>query len=403
MASKNLILFDDDSRDKLLPLTYTRPVCDLRIGILTIREKWERYFATKASFITQDYLAKKFPIEISEDNLVINGALLPTVKLVKLFDQLKTNEAVIYNDELLAARLDEKQFQRLNDDAPISELSGYDISDDSSIQLVDELWKIYKLNGQEIENDFEILTAGRRTELLSNTNTIIGNGKIFVEEGVEAEACVFNTSTGSIYLGKNTLIMEGSSIRGSFAMCDNAVVKMGAKIYGPTTLGPHCKVGGEVNNSVLFGYSNKGHDGYLGNSVIGEWCNLGADTNTSNLKNNYQDIKLWNYKEGRFIDTGQQFCGLILADHAKSGISIMFNTGTIVGVASNIFGTGYPRNFIPSFAWGGGKGYTTYRLDKAFETMELVMKRRDIELTEVDKEILTYIFQESTQFRSWDK
>lgn len=280
----NLILFDDDSRDKLLPLTYTRPVCDIRIGIITIREKWEKYFNTKASFITQDYLAEKFPIQIESDNLVVNGALLPTVKLVKLFKQLKTNEAVIYNDELLAARLDEKQFQRLIEDAPLSELSGYDISDDVSVQLIDELWKIYAFNGQEIENDFDIITAGRQTELLSNTNKIIGTGRIFLEEGVDAEASVFNTNTGSIYLGKNALIMEGAMIRGGFAMGESAIVKMGTKIYGPTTLGPHCKVGGEINNSVLFGFSNKGHDGYMGNSVIGEWCNIGADTNTSNLK-----------------------------------------------------------------------------------------------------------------------
>ncbi len=398
----NLILFDDDSRDKLLPLTYTRPVCEIRIGILTIREKWERFLDTKASFITQDYLARKFPIEINDDNLVINGALLPSVKLVKLFTQLKTNEAVIYNDELLAARLDRKQFEKLNADAPISELSGYDISDDSSIQLIDELWKIFKLNGQELQNDFEVVTVNRKSQAISKTNTVIGKGDVFIEEGATVEACILNTEKGPIYVGKNALIMEGSMIRGGFAMGQNSVVKMGAKIYGPTTLGPYCKVGGEVNNSVLFGYSNKGHDGYLGNSVLGEWCNLGADTNTSNLKNNYQDIKLWNYKENRFIDSGQQFCGLIMGDHAKSGINVMFNTGTVIGVASNIFGTGYPRNFIPSFAWGSAKGYETYRIKKAFETMELVMKRRSLVLTEEDRSIYQHIFDHSASFRSWE-
>ena len=399
----NLILFDDDSRDKLLPLVYTRPVCDLRVGILTIREKWEKLLATEASFITQDYLSRKYPIKIANDNLVINGALLPTLKLIKLFTQLKPNEAVIYTDELMAARLDQKQFEKLNDDSPISELSGYDISDDSSIELVDELWKIYTYNGEQIEADYNLLSFERTSQSLSKTNTIIGSGKVFVEEGAFVEACTFNTNEGSIYIGKGAHIMEGSNFRGPLSVGNHSVVKMGSKIYGKTTIGPHCKVGGEINNSVILGYSNKGHDGYLGNSVIGHWCNLGADTNTSNLKNNYQNIKLWNYREERFLDTKQQFCGLIMADHAKSGISIMFNTGSVVGVASNLFGTGYPRNFIPSFAWGGAKGYETYRLKKAFETMDLVMERRKLALTDEDKEILEHIFKISAKYRSWEK
>ncbi len=399
----NLILFDDDSRDKLLPLVYTRPVCHLRVGILTIKEKWEKHLAVKASYITQEYLSKKFPINISEDNLVINGALLPTKKLVKLFSKLKFNEAVIFNDELLAARLDSKQFQKLQEDSPISELSGYDISDDSSIRLVDQLYKIYTLNGNEIESDFDLITSNRVSKKIDKSNTIIGDGRIFVEESAQVEGAYLNTKNGSIYIGNDAEVMEGSMIRGPFGMQEHAIVKMGTKIYGPSTLGPYCKVGGEISNSVLLGYSNKGHDGYLGNSVLGEWCNIGADTNTSNLKNNYQNIKLWSYKEKRFVQTNQQFCGLIMADHAKSGISIMFNTGTVVGVASNIFGTGYPRNFIPSFAWGSAKGYETYKLEKAFETMELVMKRRGMVLKDEDKEILEHVFRISAQYRSWDK
>lgn len=399
----NLILFDDDSRAQLLPLVYTRPACEVRVGILTIREKWEKSLGLKASYITQDYLADKYPIHIGEDNLVINGALLPNYKLIKLFTQLGTNEAVIYNEELLAARLDAKQFQKLTDDDPISELSGYDLSGDDAVQLIDALWKIYTLNGQEIEKDFELVTSGRKSQAISHSNTIIGTGNIFLEPGAKVEAAILNTEKGSIYIGRNAEIMEGAMIRGSFAMSGHAIVKMGAKIYGPTTLGPFCKVGGEVSNSVLLGYSNKGHDGYLGNSVLGEWCNIGADTNTSNLKNNYKDIKLWSYKHKRFADTGQQFCGLIMADHAKSGINVMFNTGTVIGVASNIFGVGYPRNFIPSFAWGGGKGYSTYKLADAFETMELVMKRRGMHLNDMDKHILTHVFEQSAHFRSWEK
>lgn len=399
----NLILFDDDSRDKMLPLVYTRPVCELRVGILTIREKWELLLNSSASYITQEYLQKKFPINIEDQNLVINGALLPNKKLVELFEQLETNQAIIYNDELLAANLDRKQFQYLEDDLPIAELSGYDISDDESVQLVDELWKIFKLNGQEIENDFDLLTRNRTTQAISHSNTIIGTGRIFLEEGAKVEAATLNTDKGSIYIGKNAEIMEGAMIRGGFAMGANSIVKMGTRIYGATTLGPWSKVGGEISNSVILGYSNKGHDGYLGNSVLGEWCNLGADTQTSNLKNNYKEVKLWDYQASKFKPTGQQFCGLIMADHAKSGISIMFNTGTVVGVASNIFGTGYPRNFIPSFAWGGLKGYETYKIDKVLDTMDRVMARRKMSLNDIDREIIDEIYKQSSKFRSWEK
>ncbi|WP_235296651.1 GlmU family protein [Portibacter marinus] len=398
----NLILFDDDSRDKLLPLAYTRPVCELRVGILTIREKWELMMNCKASYITQEYLSKKYPIHIENSNLVINGALLPTKKLVDLFSQLDVNQAIIFNDELLAAHLDRKQFKNLEADVPISQLTGYDISDDESVQLIDAAWKIFTLNGQEIERDFDLITQNRTTQPISHSNTIVGTGRIFVEKGAKVEASILNTSHGSIYIGKEAEVMEGAMIRGGFALCEHGIVKMGAKIYGATTIGPWSKVGGEVNNSVILGYSNKGHDGYMGNSVVGEWCNIGADTQTSNLKNNYTEIKLWDYSSERFIKTGQQFCGLIMADHAKSGISIMFNTGTTVGVASNIFGTGYPRNFIPSFAWGGLKGYETYRLDKAFDTMERVMARRKMSLTDLDREIIESIFKQSSKYRSWE-
>lgn len=399
----NLILFDDDSRDKLLPLSYTRPVCEFRVGILRIREKWELSLNAKASYITQEYLAKKYPIHIEDQNLVINGALLPNQKLIELFSHLESNQAVIYNGELLAANLDREQFKNLEDDLPISELSGYDISADHSVSLVDRLWKIYTLNAEELKKDFDLITRNRTTQPISHSNTIIGTGSIFLEEGAKVEASILNTNEGPIYIGKDAEVMEGAMIRGGFALCENAKVKMGTKIYGATTVGPWSKVGGEVNNSVLFGFSNKGHDGYMGNSVLGEWCNIGADTQTSNLKNNYTEVKLWDYKSGRFEKTGQQFCGLIMADHAKSGISIMFNTGTTVGVASNIFGTGYPRNFIPSFAWGSQKGYETYRLDKAFETMERVMLRRNKVLDEKDKEIISHIFENSSQYRSWEK
>jgi UDP-N-acetylglucosamine diphosphorylase/glucosamine-1-phosphate N-acetyltransferase len=243
------------------------------------------------------------------------------------------------------------------------------------------------------------LTKGRKSQPLNNSCRNIGKGKIFIEEGASANDTTFNTTTGCIYIGKDAEVMEGSVVRGPFALCEHSVLKMSSKIYGATTIGPHSKVGGEVNNSVVFGYSNKAHDGFLGNSVIGEWCNLGADTNNSNLKNNYANVKLWNYSGENFIDTGLQFCGLIMGDHSKCGINTMFNTGTVAGVSSNIFGSGFPRNFIPSFSWGGAQGFTTYRFEHAIETAQLVMQRRNTELTDNDKDILKYIFDNDEKFR----
>ncbi len=399
---KNVILFDSDTRENLLPLTFTRPVANLRIGILSISEKWEKWLDAEVSFITQDYLTKKFPIRISEDNFVINGSVLPSGWLCRLVEQLELNEALLQNGELIAARLNATQFEHLIHDEEIEELQGFDVEETPFIKI-SNICELFTENGKAIEEDFEFLTRNRQSQMISDSNKVIAREHIFIEEGAIVECSTLNASEGPIYIGKDARVMEGAMIRGPFALCNNATVKMGAKIYGGTTIGPYSKIGGEVNNSILTGYSSKGHEGYLGNSILGEWCNIGAGTNTSNLKNNYAEVKLWNYEQERFLPTGQQFCGLILGDHSKCGISTMFNTGTTVGVSANIFGSGFPRNFIPSFSWGGANGYSTYTIQKAFETAERVMARRNIEFGDLDKSILEKVFQISATYRRWDK
>lgn len=392
---KNLILFGDDHWFHLLPLTFTRPICELRVGILTIKEKWEAYLNGRASFITQDHLANKYPINIEEDNILINSTFLPDSDLVTFIQNLKINEAILYGSELIAARLSNKHFDLLSTEKDaLQNLAGVDIEKEENITLsrITRPYHIFQLNHQELIRDFNLITKGRKSQSISTSNRIFGSHQVFLEEGAKMECCILNTEGGPIYVGKDAIIMEGSMIRGGFAACEASIVKMGTKIYGATTIGPHCRLGGEVSNSVLIANSNKGHDGYLGNSVIGEWCNLGADTNTSNLKNNYLPVKIWSYIKEGFEDTGAQFCGLIMGDHSKSGINTMFNTGTVVGVGANIFGDGFPRSFIPSFSWGGASGFTTHQINKALETAEIVMSRRNQRLTDEDKKILTYIY-----------
>ena len=381
----NCILFDD-FRGNLLPLTYTRPVPEIRIGILTITEKWEHLLNTICSFYTEDYLQQKFSLIIKDDNLWINGSICPDINLVNAIKSLKDNQCLKHNETLIAYRSKES--------IP-SDIIAYE----GDFMQVSQLWHSYEYNHECIQSDFKLLTDGRTSQLISETNACTNTENIFIEDGAKVEHAILNASTGPIYVGKNAEIMEGSIVRGPLAICENSVLKIGAKIYGATTLGPYCKVGGEVNNSVLLGYSNKGHDGFLGNSVLGEWCNLGADTNNSNLKNNYAEVKLWNYPSERFVNTGLQFCGLIMGDHSKCGINTMFNTGTVVGVSANIFGAGFPRNFIPSFLWGGSSGYTTYQLNKVFESAKKVMSRRFKKLDQLEKDILLNIFELTKKYR----
>lgn len=388
----NYILFDGPSRDALLPFTYTRPVADIRVGILTLREKWEMDLGSTTTTITEDYLSDKYPMVEMDDNILINASVFPNVELVELILNLKENQAIYKGDDLLAFYTKDAE-----EDIDLDSYEAIDL--ESEIVMIAHTWDIFSKNEFAIADDFERLTEGRESQDISGTNNVLAAHNIFIEEGAKVEFSMLNASTGPIYIGKDAEIMEGSLIRGPFALGEAAIVKMGAKIYGATTVGPHCRVGGEVNNVVMFGYSNKGHDGFLGNSVIGEWCNLGADTNTSNLKNNYAEVRLWDYETEGFARTGLQFCGLMMGDHSKCGINTMFNTGTVVGVNANIFGSGFPRNFVPSYSWGGSSGFTTYKTDKAFEVAKVVMSRRDIELTADDQAILEHVFQEIHQFR----
>ncbi|MCB0524956.1 MAG: GlmU family protein [Saprospiraceae bacterium] len=401
----NIILFDSDSRDNFLPLTATRPMGELRLGILTLREKWERLLDGSVSYITQEYLQGKFPIDIEDENLIINAGVLPNARLCARIKQLKLNEALLYKGELLAARLNETRFESLIDDEEVSELRGTEIDSGITLTFLNHLWELSRLNEMALLEDFELLTGGRKSHQMSSSNQVIGPAnKVFLEEGVKMEACTLNTTGGPIYIGAKTEVMEGSKLRGPIAIGEGCIVKMGAKIYGPSTFGPGCRIGGEIARSIMIGNSNKAHDGYLGDSVIGEWCNLGADSNNSNLKNNYSEVKLWNYQSQSFEKTGEQFVGLFMGDHSKCAINTMFNTGTVVGVCANIFGAGFARNFIPDFSWGGpGANYRTYKYSDACETATLVMARRNQAFTDFDKAILYHIYDQTASFRSWEK
>ncbi|NDK57658.1 GlmU family protein [Pontibacter fetidus] len=401
----NIILFDDPViRQNLLPLTFTRPVAEIRTGILTIADKWRELTRQVVSSLTQDYLKAKFePYFDTTHNCYINGAVIPTVQMIEQLKGMNYGESYWQGDTLLAYHGGGEQAEHIDvllDSAKRSKKLTFE----GEVLLIREVWEIFVHNGREIRSDFKLLTKDRKSQPLNDKHTIVYNEEnIFIEEGAKIRAAVLNAEDGPIYIGKNTQVQEGALIKGPFALCEGSHVNMGAKMRGDVTVGPQSKVGGEISASVILGYSNKGHDGFLGNSVLGEWCNLGADTNTSNLKNNYAQVKLWNYARGGFKNTGQQFCGLIMGDHSKCGINTMFNTGTVVGVSANVFGTGFPRNFIPSFSWGGAQGFETFQLRKVYEVAEKVMERRKMELNETEKAILTEIFNQTQQYRVWDK
>jgi UDP-N-acetylglucosamine diphosphorylase/glucosamine-1-phosphate N-acetyltransferase len=390
----NLILFDDPLiRLNLLPFTFTRPTGKIRVGILTIAEKWEKWLSVKAYYKTEEYLQKKFLLHSTEQNLLINGAVCPDQKLVDTIKSLPQGYFLVKGSLLIAAHKPEQAMSSSNT-----------IEFAEAVTVIDKTWKIFRENAAQIKSDFKMITAGRKSAGIQDKHTVIyGEGNLFVEEGVNIKAAIINAETGPVYLGKNSIIQEGAIIRGSLALCEGAHLNMGAKMRGDTTVGPFSKVGGEVSNSVIFGYSNKAHDGFMGCSVLGEWCNLGADTNTSNLKNNYEPVKLWNHSLQEFENTGLQFCGLMMGDHSKCGINTMFNTGTVVDVATNVFGEGFPRNYIPSYSWGGNNGFTTYRPDKALETAFRAMDRRNVVLDETEKNILLKIFEMTAPMRAWEK
>ncbi|MGO4772283.1 GlmU family protein [Flavobacterium sp. W22_SRS_FK3] len=388
----NYILFDGPVRNALLPFTFTRPVADILIGIMTIRQKWEARLGSTITTITEEYLSAKFPMVEMEENIMINAAYLPNDMLAELVSDLKENQAIFKGDDVIAFFTTENQEE--------VDFDSYEIIQyNEDVLTVEHTWDIFSKNDAAIRADFDYLTQDRKSQPIPKSVNVISPENIFIEEGAKLEFVTLNASTGPVYLGKNTEIMEGTVIRGPFALCENAQVKLNAKVYGATTVGPGSRIGGEVKNSVLFANSNKGHDGFLGDSVLGEWCNIGADSNNSNLKNNYEEVKLWSYETESFAKTGLQFCGLMMGDHSKCGINTMFNTGTVVGVSANIFGTGFPRNFVPSFSWGGAAGFTTYVTKKAFETAKLVMGRRNIDFDEAEAAILGHVFEETKKWR----
>jgi UDP-N-acetylglucosamine diphosphorylase/glucosamine-1-phosphate N-acetyltransferase len=386
----NYILFDDQAvRKNLLPLTFTRPVADIRFGILTMREKWELALDVSTSSLTEGYLSVKFPVVKKDDNILINSSINPSEALIKEIHNLKTDQALVGNTKVIAMRLSLESLENMDS------VESQEVKLQTESVCINNVWDLFSKLDETIAIDFETITKGRKSQKLSDTNRVIGEHPIFIEEGAVVEFSTLNTSNGPIYIGKDAEVMENSSVRGPFALGEHAVLKMGAIVYGPTSIGPYSKIGGEVSNSMILGYSSKGHAGFLGNSVLGEWCNLGADTNTSNLKNTYDLVRIWNYNQESFVSTGLQFCGLIMGDHSKSSINTMFNTGTVVGVNVNIFGTGFPRQFVPSYSWGGPSGYKKYNFKKSIEVAKRVYARRDLEFTQVDEDILKVVYDKT--------
>ncbi|QMU27185.1 GlmU family protein [Adhaeribacter radiodurans] len=400
----NIILFDDKNiRPNLLPLTFTRPVAEIRVGILTIAEKWQKFTGQPVSYLTQPYLQKKYSCNAElTANIYINGAVCPNADLLKSLKKLKPGKALFKNNVLLAFHGNEQVFETLADFYNFS--NAVPKTFEEEVTIIQEVWEIFTRNGQQIKADFNLITKGRQSCPVTDPHTVVyAPENIFLEEGVKLRSVVLNAESGPIYLGKNCEVQEGAVIRGAFALGEGSMLNMGARMRGDITIGPFCKVGGEISNSVIFGNSNKSHDGFLGNSVLGEWVNLGADTNTSNMKNNYADVKLWNYAKGGMKNTGLQFCGTIMGDHTKCGINTMLNTGTVTGVSANVFGAGYPRNFIPSFTWGGAPGMETYQLPKFFESAARALERRQRVLDEVEKSILSNVYEQTKEYRTWEK
>ncbi|MCZ2394360.1 MAG: GlmU family protein [Chitinophagales bacterium] len=398
MAVENFVLFDGLERTSLLPFTYTRAVADIRVGILKIIEKWNTHLKSNCSTLTQSYLQNKYLYSAQSSSIFINASILPNKDIVDIVLNLPEGTVLKGKDNQIIAAHIEEPIHSLSQLTQHFDTNIYQFYPYSYLSIVHP-WNIFTYNDSQIKEDIRVLQLEPNGHILEANNKIANPENIYVEEGATVLWSMLNAQSGPIYLGKKSEVMEGSIIKGSFALGEHSVVKMGAKIYGETSIGPYCKVGGEIGNSVLFGYSNKGHDGYLGNSVLGEWCNLGADTNNSNLKNNYSTVRAWSYKSNKEISTDLQFCGLMMGDHSKCGINTMFNTGTVVGVSANIYGGNFPPKFIPSFSWGSSEGFTTYELEKALETAQKVMERRHIQLSETDQAILAEVYKESAIFR----
>ena len=393
----NIVLFETNQRNCLLPLCYTKPVALLRTGILTILEKWKLRIEGSYSYKTEDYLREKYPLVLAEDNILLSSHICPTDELAAEVRHLVPGEGVTLGGIPVACRLGKDDAN--NYPLTVNKIRWKDFP--GACQMIRYPWDLTEGNARQLLLDFSLLTGGRVSQKISNTNRVLSPENIFLEEGAKVELATINASAGPVYIGKNACVMEGSLIRGPFALCDHSVVNMGSKVYGPSTIGPYSKIGGEIAQSVVTGFSNKGHDGFLGHSVLGEWCNLGAGTNVSNLKNSYEKVKVWSYPDNKFIRTGLLFCGLIMGDHSKAGISTMFNTGTVVGVGCNIHGCGFPRQFVPSFSDGGASGYKVNQLKNAFDTAAKVMIRRNCVFTDNDQRILTSVFERSACYRKF--
>ena len=387
----SIILSDAGLQQHLLPLTFTRPVGQLRPGILRMAEGWYVRSGLGVGYRTEAYLAAAFPLPLEPANFEVDGSLFPTDELVSAVMDLRPGDVLVHEGRSLAFGAEGKGHPVTSDWAqPPSYMRQVPFT--GEVIRFARPWHMFQQCGKAIEHDFKLLTEGRRSERLGALNTVVGDPSlIFLEEGAVVEASTLNTRGGPIYIGKGAEVMEGCLLRGPIVLGDHAQLKMGAKIYGPSAFGPESRVGGEVSNSVILGYSNKGHDGFMGNSVLGEWCNLGADTNTSNLKNTYGNVQVWSYADRKQVETGLQFCGLLMGDHSKSGINTMFNTGTVVGVAANIFGSGFPPKHIPGFSWGGAEGFETYDVERALSTARRVMERRSIPMTVVDEAVLRHL------------
>lgn len=388
MKQRNIILFDLPAvRENLLPLSYTRPIADFLVGITTLRKKWESFLAGEFSYSTVGYLSEKYPMKTAEENLFIASNIIATEHLARRLDSLEPGE-VLMADTMAGQRVLVGFNGGANRLDEVIHSMPAGIVYEEKVDAINYVYDIFLLNGRQIEADFDVLTAGREGQSIPRSNTVIGDpDRIYIESGAIVEGVVLNASHGPIYVGRHVEIMEGSCLRGPIALGEHSTVNMGTRIYPGTSLGPWCKVGGELNNVVIFGFTNKAHDGFLGNAVIGEWCNLGAGCVASNLKNDYTEIKLWNYPSHRFLRTGLQFCGLIMADHSKAGINTMFNTATVVGVGVNIHGSGFPRNFIASFSEGGPSGFTDLPMEKFFDIAKRMMARRGRSLSEADNRI----------------
>ncbi|MDI9357037.1 MAG: putative sugar nucleotidyl transferase [Chitinophagaceae bacterium] len=386
----HIILLDNPiTKKNLLPLTYIRPVSNIRCGIFTIHEKWKKYTNTTVSILTEEYLHTKFPPQYSQKNIYVDSSTIPNKKLVDAVCNLKNNEGLFFENTLIAFSLD----THLTYSEAIRFNTAKKTIFTHSYKSIQKVWNIFEFNAEEIQNDFSLVTHKRNSYLISDPfSHVYASKNIFIEENVSIKSAILNAETGPIYIGANTEVGEGTIIRGPVALCENVTTNMGTKLRPNTTIGPFSKVGGEISSSVLFGYSNKAHDGFLGNSVIAEWCNLGANTNTSNLKNNYKNVSMWNYETKSLEETAVLFCGIIMGDYSRSSINTMFNTGTTVGIGCNIFGHGFPKKYIPNFTWSDSQNDTLYAIEKLLETIENMFQRRKKIYTDEDKQLLQYLY-----------